>query len=116
MVPITVHELFPILTQNIRIGRHPVKHPAHALLECLKLGQRRPRNRCEGHITLSQVHEGSISMIHVEGSTGQPSSQFGPNLKDFSRDYQVSFTKEELAGDSSASRRRGDFVIFDLRY
>src|SRR5437660_10797636 len=52
--------------------RHPVKPPAHALLERLDLPKRRPRNHRQPHITRREVHHTAFNMVGNERATRAP--------------------------------------------
>src|SRR5437667_7589003 len=52
--------------------RHPVKPPAHALLERLDLPKRRPRNHRQPNITRRQMHHTAFNMVGNERATRAP--------------------------------------------
>jgi hypothetical protein len=57
-----------VVVEVVPVGRHPLEAPAHALLEGLDLGQRRPRNRHQRHVPGIQVHDVAVEIVGRPGA------------------------------------------------
>ena len=55
-----------VVVEVAPIRRHPLEPPAHAILKRFNLRQRRPRDRDECYVVVSEVNVRAIDMIDKE--------------------------------------------------
>src|SRR5215470_13987128 len=101
---------FVVEIEVVLVRREPFKFPAHALLECLNLRERRARNDKEGDVARVQVRNGAVKMI---GEQGTARATFDPVRAEHEMiDQELAAAGEEIGESFFAVWPIEDVVLF----
>src|SRR5438270_3140725 len=59
-----------VIVEVVSERRHPLKAPAHPLLECLNLSQWRARNHHKTHVAIGKVHQAAFKVVGQKRAAG----------------------------------------------